>query len=76
MRRFTWVWKKWQEFGRAIGDLIGRLVLTVFYFTIFIPFGLVMRFFNDPLSLGDSHRARWVERDTLDQTLEDARRLF
>ena len=70
------IWKKWLAFGRMIGDFIGRLVLTIFYFTIFVPFGLITRFLRDPLTLRISNSIRWTERATTDRMLDDARRLF
>ena len=70
------IWERWLIIGRMIGDFIGRLVLSVFYFTIFMPFGLAMRLLGDPLALRLSHRPRWIERITKDRVLDDARRLF
>jgi hypothetical protein len=70
------VWEGWKRFGQFMGDLIGRLVLTVFYFTLFMPFGLGVRFFGDPLAIRPGSRSKWVERKTNDLTLEDSRRLF
>lgn len=70
------VWQAWKRFGQFIGDLIGRLVLTVFYFTLFMPFGLGLRLFGDPLTLRPRGLAKWLERKTQDLTLEDSRRLF
>jgi hypothetical protein len=70
------VWEAWKRFGQFIGDLIGRLVLTVFYFTLFMPFGLGMRFFGDPMGIRPQNHAKWLERKTHDLTLEDSRRLF
>jgi hypothetical protein len=70
------VWHAWKRFGQFMGDLIGRLVLTVFYFTLFMPFGLGVRFFGDPLALRPRDRSKWLERTTKDLTLEDSRRLY
>jgi hypothetical protein len=70
------IWHAWKRFGQFMGDLIGRLVLTVFYFTLFMPFGLGMRFFGDPLALRPRGRSKWLERTTKDLTLEDTRRLY
>jgi len=66
----------WKRFGQFIGDLIGRLVLTVFYFTLFMPFALGVRFLGDPLAIRPLSRAKWLERSTQDLTLEDSRRLY
>ena len=27
-------WRLWKRFGHAVGDLVGRVAMTVFYFTI------------------------------------------
>jgi hypothetical protein len=70
------VWEGWKRFGQFMGDLIGRLVLTVFYFTLFMPFALVVRFLLDPLAIRPRSHAKWLERRTQDLTLEDSRRLF
>lgn len=70
------VWGAWKRFGQFMGDLIGRLVLTIFYFTLFMPFGLGVRFFKDPLSLRPRGRSKWLERTTTELTLEDTRRLY
>ena len=69
------IWEKWKVVGQFIGDFIGRLVLTLFYFTIFAPFGLGMRLFGDALDIKNWRRPDWLARQTADRTLEDARRL-
>lgn len=73
-------WQAWLRFGRMIGDIIGRLVLTIFYFTLFVPFGLGMRLVGDPLELRHKHKpggaTRWIERKTRDLVLDDSRRGF
>ena len=68
-------WRAWKRLGQFIGDLIGRLVLTIFYFTIFLPFGLGVRLFGDRLGIKNGLKPKWVRRETLDCTLDDARRL-
>ena len=70
------VWHAWKRFGQFMGDLIGRLVLTIFYFTLFMPFGLGVRFLGDPLAIRSRGRSKWLERATKDLTLEDTRRLY
>ena len=58
-----------------MGDFIGRFVLTVFYFSIVVPFGLIMRLFNDRLDMKEAKPPSWQTRTTTDKTLEDASRL-
>jgi hypothetical protein len=69
------VWEAWKYVGKIIGDFIGRVVLTVFYFTIFLPFGLGVRWLSDPLQLENrASSSYWLSRRTTDLDLEDARR--
>ena len=70
------VWEAWKRFGQFIGDQLGRVVLTIFYFTLFMPFALGVRFFSDPLALRPVSNPKWLERTTHDLTLDDSRRLF
>lgn len=69
-------WQAWKRIGQFIGDAIGRVVLTVFYFTLFVPFALGVRIWGDPLLMRPLNRAKWLERKTRDLTLEESRRLF
>lgn len=73
LRKF---WEGWKRFGQFIGDFFGRLVLTIFYFTLFMPFGLGVRLFGDPLALRQSGPGKWLERTTHDLNLDDSRRLY
>ena len=69
------LWKKWRAFGQVMGDFVARIFMTVFYFTIAIPFGIGVRVFKDPLHL-KSQRTRWLKREAKADTIEDARRLY
>lgn len=70
------LWSAWRTFGRWMGDQVARVFLVVFYFTIALPFGLLVRLTQDPLDIRDRTGAAWVERDTKEQMLADAGRLF
>ncbi len=71
------VWGAWKQCGGFIGNVAARIALTVFYFTIFVPFGLGVRLLSDPLA---TRRRRlpslWLSRRTTDLTLPDAQRQF
>jgi hypothetical protein len=65
--------------SRALGDLVGRILLTVFYFTLLAPFALLVRAFSDPL--GTKRRAEgpaWTARRDGERgsELDGARRQF
>ena len=70
------IWKTWRRIGQAIGDFIGRLVLTLFYFTLFMPFGLGVRLWADPLDIKSRYRVGWLNRSTRDRDINNIRRLF
>ena len=71
------VWAVWRRIGQFIGDLIARLVLSLFYFTLFVPFGVGVRLFGDPLDIkAKSNPSWWLERATRDLGLDDARKQF
>lgn len=62
-------WQKWKRIARATGTFQARLLLTIFYAIIVLPFGVFVRLFSDPLRI--RHRpTRWLElpRETHDLT--------
>ena len=69
-------WKIWKRIGQFMGDVIGRVFLTLYYFTLYVPFALGVRLWGDPLGLRPRSGTKWVERRTKDLTLKDSRRLF
>ncbi len=70
------IWAGWKKFGHFMGDLLARVVLTVFYFTILLPFGLLTSLFGDPLNIKSQAKPEWLKRDTGDKDLVEARRQF
>ena len=69
-------WENWKRIGRFIGDQVGRVFLTIFYFTLSMPFGLGVRIWGDPLGMHPNGPPKWLERKTDDMTLKDTRRLY
>ena len=69
------IWRSWIAWGRRLGDQFARVVLTVFYFTIALPFALIVRSTQDPLGLRSPQRG-WAARHDAEPNLEDARRMF
>ena len=69
------IWEWWKPVGQAIGDFIGRVVLSLFYFTLFVPFGLGLRWFGDPLDIKGPSRPSWLERTTPESTVQDTRKM-
>ena len=68
------LWHTWKKVGQIMGDFIARVVLTIFYFTIFMPFGVALRLLGDPLMI-KKRQPNWLVRKTHDHTIDNARRL-
>ena len=70
------IWQGWKRFGHFMGDLLARVVLTLFYFTILLPFGLINTLFGDPLNMKGKRKPAWLARETGDRNMIEARRQF
>ena len=70
------LWESWKAFGHFLGNLLARVVLSIFYFTIFVPFGLGVRWLSDPLQIKTRPDSLWRPRSTGDQTLPEIGRQF
>lgn len=74
---FKRIWEAWKRVGQFIGDLIARVILSVFYFTLFAPFGLGVRLFGDRLDVKTKTKPSWwTEKKLPEPALEEARRQF
>jgi hypothetical protein len=76
MKLIRRLWEGWKAFGRFMGNIVARVVLSVFYFTVFVPFGLGVRWFSDPLQIKVKPSSLWRPRSTTDQALADVERQF
>ena len=70
------LWLGWQRLGRWIGDQVARIFLVVFYFTVMLPFGLLVRLAQDPLDMRSKAGAGWIARENQATTLDEAERLY
>ncbi|MCB0209341.1 MAG: hypothetical protein KDJ52_08430 [Anaerolineae bacterium] len=70
------LWEAWKKFGQIIGDFLARIVLTLFYFTVFIPFAIGVSLLSDPLQIKTPPAEFWRPRTTGDKTLEEVLRQF
>jgi hypothetical protein len=69
------LWQRWVKVAKIIGDFQARLMLSLFYLLLILPFGLIARLFADPLALKKTS-ASWDTRQSTPPRLEDARRQF
>lgn len=59
------VQRGWMAFATVLGHVNTRIILTVLYYLVMTPVGLVMRLFRDPLdrSLHDGRSSQWIKRE-------------
>lgn len=70
-------WSRWRAMSQKAADVQARVLLTVFYFTVMLPFGVVFGLFKDPLRIKQRPSGSyWVERKPSSGTLADAKRQF
>lgn len=67
-------WKRLQIISAIVGDVQSRVIATLFYFTILVPFGLGSRLLSDPLRLRTSReQSTWLDRDPIPTDMNTAR---
>lgn len=68
----------WMWIAVKLGWVNSRILLTLLYFFLFVPYKIVSRFFGrDPLSLrGPAEDSYWHKRERTRQTPEQFERLF
>jgi hypothetical protein len=66
LARPVWIrfFRAWMKFAEILGCVMTRVILTVFFYALLTPYGLVARLFRkDPLDLGWKRRkpSYWIE---------------
>lgn len=58
------IWSGWKKFARAFARVQLEIILFVFYFLIFTPFGMIMKFFGfNPLRTRMKSKTNWQDCD-------------
>lgn len=74
MARF---FERWKRFARRIGDFQARALLTLFYFSVFAPFALLVRWGSDPLAIKRDAPMGWrPKKESQDPPAVQAERQF
>ncbi len=65
-------WERFSINSAIVADFNGRMIATLFYFTVFVPFGLLSTIFMDPLrrKSTDNH---WLEREPVPTDVSSAK---
>ncbi|MEM7028075.1 MAG: hypothetical protein AAF629_00680 [Chloroflexota bacterium] len=67
-------WQRWLEISQKSANIFGRIIITIFYFTIMLPFSIGVTLLGDPLKLKVHADHHWLDREALSDDLESARR--
>ena len=67
------IWEAWKKFGHALGNFQARVLLTLIYYLLVLPFGLAVRLFSDSMHT-KKRPEKWFDHPPLLNTLEEARR--
>jgi len=74
------VWRRaydrWMRIAHVIGVFNTRVIMSLLYFLIVLPMGLVFRMVSDPLQLKEPKDTNWVPLPSPDHKLESARQQF
>lgn len=69
------IWEKWKKIAHRIGVFQSKILLSILYVTIVLPFSIAMRMFFDPLRLKpDDSSTYWIKKIVKKDSLEEARR--
>ena len=69
--------KYWLRFGEFIGGINARIIFSLFYFTLFLPVGVLYRIFADPFDIKRRRTTAWKQKSMRGlTTLQDAQRQF
>jgi len=66
-------WQRFNVMARALGDMQGRVIATILYFSAILPFGLLMQLSDHPFKQ-TTRAPHWDEREPVDHQLEAAKR--
>lgn len=66
----------WMPIAERIGNFMNRVILSLFYFVIVLPFGLGVRLFSDPLQIKNKRSTVWTDFEARSENLDDARKQF
>ncbi len=76
MTFIKFLWNKWKLIAHKIGLFQSRLILTIFYFTILIPAGLIYTILKNEMGIKSKSKTTWISKKHLNETLETMRKQY
>ena len=78
-RALKWIYIGWMSLALVLGFVMAHVILTLFFFLIITPIGLVARLFGQDflrLKLDRASKSYWIPREKKASTPEDYERQF
>ena len=73
------IYKIWMLFAFFIGGIVSRVILTVLFYVVLTPIGLVMRIFGKDIlnkTLDKNQRSYWVKKDLSGYTKDQYGKMY
>ncbi|MBI3380297.1 hypothetical protein HY029_06105 [Candidatus Gottesmanbacteria bacterium] len=70
------IWQKWKKIAHRIAVFQAQVILSIFYFTILLPFGIIFTFTKDKLGFKTLPVSTWSLKNTHNDTLEELKEQF
>lgn len=72
---FGKIWSGWKKIALVIARVNAEIILFIFYFLIFTPYGLILKLFgHDPLRLRTRNLREWIRYEPQEFDLEKLKR--
>jgi hypothetical protein len=67
------LWEGWKKFAHKLANFQARVLLTVIYSILILPFGLIVRCFSDSMHT-KKRTIAWLDHPAIPNDLNEARR--
>ena len=74
MRLLKLFWKKWLPVSQKIGNFQARVILSAFYFILFLPLALIFKILTDTIKKKPT--STWKDWEHKVDSLEEARKQY
>jgi len=69
------IWRGWKRFARKFGQVQAEIILFLFYFLIFTPYGIFLKSLgHDPLKIRERQDSTWQNLEPRPFDLEKLKR--
>lgn len=69
-------WNRWKTIAHHVGVFQSRLILTLFYFILILPIGLIFTLAKDELGLKDRKISTWRKKEKQAETVEELKEQY